>query len=108
VVSTGSPVTLVAGEAHSADSAPLAAGSYAYRAHYTSSDPLFASADGLCEPFSVAQTQLSLESQVHDAAHVDRTSASVPLNSVMHDTAKLSGAVAGFTAPAITFLFFPN
>ncbi|MGH2408153.1 MAG: hypothetical protein ACRDF7_08770, partial [Candidatus Limnocylindrales bacterium] len=106
VVSTET-VALVGGLAQSSDSAPLGAGSYAYRVHFHSNDALFADADSLCEPFSVAKSQLTLESKVHDADHNVVTS--VLLGAIVHDTAKLSGGVvAGFTPPAITFQFFQN
>lgn len=90
----------------------LGAGDYSYlvSADLTSStnQPLFVMADE-CEPFTVNQSQLSMDSQVHDASHVDKTNSSVPLGSVMHDTGKITGgAVSGFSTEPITFTFYAN
>jgi hypothetical protein len=90
----------------------LGAGDYSYlvSADLTSStnQPLFVMADE-CEPFTVNQSQLSMDSKVHDANHVDKTNLSVPLGSVMHDTGKITGgAVSGFPTEPITFTFYAN
>src|SRR5947208_16327612 len=42
------------------------------------------------EPFTVDKAQLLMDSQVHNAAHVDKTNASVPLGSVTHDTGRVT------------------
>jgi hypothetical protein len=90
----------------------LGAGDYSYAvtADLTSDggQPLFVGADE-CEPFTVNQSQLSMDSKVHDANHVDKTNSSVPLGSVMHDTGKITGgAVSGFPTEPITFTFYAN
>ena len=36
------------------------------------------------------QASLTVDSAVHNADHVDKTNGSVPLGSVMHDTAKIT------------------
>src|SRR4029077_6193201 len=59
-----------------------------------------------CENFSVNKAQLTATTKVHDSAHNDITNGSVDLGSVVHDTAKLSGLVAGKTPAAITFAFY--
>ncbi len=89
---------------------PLGSGSYSFKAHYTSSDTTkWNSADGLCEHVTVNKSQLAMESKVHNTSHVDKTNSSVPLGSIMHDTAKITGgAVGGFTPSAITFKFYTN
>lgn len=81
---------------------PLAAGSYSFKAHYAGSAP-YVAGDGPCEPLTVNKAQLGVTTIVHDAAHTDKTNSSVPLGSVMHDTATVTGGVAGFTVPTPTF-----
>jgi hypothetical protein len=90
----------------------LGAGDYSYgvTADLTTStnQPLFVTADD-CEPFTVNQSQLSMDSKVHDATHADKTGLGVPLGSVMHDTGKITGgAVSGFSTEPITFKFYAN
>src|SRR5204863_2084397 len=48
-----------------------------------------------CENFTVNKAQLTATTKVHDASHSDITNGSVPVGSIVHDTAKLSGVVAG-------------
>src|SRR5262249_39176537 len=59
------------------------------------------------ETFFVDKGTLTLTTTVHDASHnVVADGAHVPLGSVMHDNATLSGATAGFTPTgALTFTF---
>ncbi|HSX18136.1 MAG TPA: Ig-like domain-containing protein [Candidatus Saccharimonadales bacterium] len=86
----------------------LAAGTYNFMAVVAGNNN-YLGATSNCEPFTVNQSQLAMESKVHDSAHVDKTNGSVPLGSIMHDTAKItSGVVGGFTPPAITFKFYTN
>ena len=59
-----------------------------------------------CENFSVGKAQLTATTKVHDSSHNDITGSSVPVSSIVHDTAKLSGIVAGKTPAAITFAFY--
>jgi hypothetical protein len=50
-----------------------------------------------------------MDSQVHDANHVDKTNGSVLVDSVMHDTGKITGGLVGGFSPApITFKFYAN
>lgn len=86
---------------------PLAAGNYGFLAHYNG-DQLNTAADGTCENFIVNKAQLTTNTQVHNASHSNVTNTSVPLGSVVHDTATLTGAVGGFSTPAVTFAFFTN
>jgi hypothetical protein len=86
----------------------LGAGDYSYlvSADLTSStnQPLFVMADE-CEPFTVNQSQLSMDSLIHDASHTAQTS--FPLGSVVHDTGKITGGVvSGFSTEPITFKFY--
>src|SRR5262249_34889171 len=57
--------------------------------------------------FFVDKGTLTLTTTVHDASHAAVANAAhVPLGSVMHDNATLSGATAGFTPTgALTFTF---
>src|SRR5262249_59858976 len=59
------------------------------------------------ETFFVDKGTLTLTTTVHDASHnVVADGAHVPLGSVMHDNASLSGATSGFTPTrAVTFSF---
>ena len=76
---------------------PLAPGDYSYRAFFESGDTdVILDATAACEPFTVEKGDLELDTIIHNAAHADVTNSSVPLGSVIHDTATLSGAVAGF------------
>lgn len=104
-------VEIISGAAQphpSSDKGPLSAGSYSFRASYPGDDN-YNDAISDCEPLTVDKSQLSLESEVHDSSHADVTNGSVPLGSIVHDTAKINGgAVGGFTSPAITFKFYTN
>jgi hypothetical protein len=89
---------------------PLGAGSYSYIAVFVSGDSsAVGDAIGDCEPFKVSKGDLQIRTDIHDAAHVAITSA-VPLGSVVHDSATLSGAVTGINPDLtkISFTFFTN
>ena len=81
---------------------PLAADSYSFMASYPGDTGNLA-ADSICEPFTVDKKQLSISTTVHDASDVDQTNSNVPLGSVMHDLATVSGGVAGFAVPTPSF-----
>lgn len=93
------------GAVKSADSSALAAGSYAYRATVASNDN-YTGGNSICEPFTVNKAQLTVTTDIHDANHQIVTN--VPANSVVHDTATITGAVNGFATPAVTFTFYTN
>jgi hypothetical protein len=97
------------GVAHpSSSKGPLAAGDYAFRASYAG-DGNFNGSTSPCEPLTVNKAQLTMDSQVHDANHVDKTNGSVVAGSVMHDTGKITGGVvSGFSTAPITFKFYAN
>src|SRR5690242_5982774 len=101
--------TLVNGVAPQSDTkGPLGPGDYSFEAQYLSgNDQNYSDSDvSDCEPFTVNKAQLTVTTKVHDASHTDITNSSVALGSVVHDTAKLSGTVAGQTPAAITFAFY--
>ena len=92
----------------SAASAALAAGSYSYKA-FVATNGNYLGSDSGCEPFTVDKAQLTMDSAVHNAAHVDKTNGNVPLGSVMHDTGKITdGLVTGLSPAPITFTFYAN
>jgi hypothetical protein len=88
---------------------PLGAGAYSYMAVFESGDTNVAlDATGACEPFTVNKGDLTIRTDIHNAAHAIVTS--VGPGSVVHDTATLSGAVAGFAPDLsqVAFTFFTN
>ena len=94
------------GVAHpSTSTAALSPGTYAFRATWPG-DVNFTGNTSSCENFTVNKAQLDVSTDIHNANHQIVTS--VPLGSIVHDTATLSGAVTGFTAPAVTFTFYAN
>ena len=100
------------GVAHpSADFGPLGAGSYYFTAHFkTGNENVWSDSDSTCEPLTVDKAQLTIVTQIHNAAHGNVGDAThVPLGSVVHDTATVTGAVPGFNpSGAITFTLDGN
>ena len=84
---------------------PLGAGSYFYLATYHSDNTdVWQNSDSLCEPLTVDKAQLTIVTQIHDAGHNDVGGAThVPLGSVVHDTATVTGQVPGFSIGTISF-----
>src|SRR3954447_4988589 len=92
----------------SVESAPLAAGSYTYKASVAGNDNYLAATSG-DEPLTVDKAQLEISTQIHgvNGAHSDVGGAThVPLGSTVHDTATITGQVAGFTAPGANDVAF--
>jgi hypothetical protein len=110
--------TATTSTAHPSDTkATLTAGNYAFRAQYAGDGSNIGSTSA-CEPFSVGKGTLNLSTQIHlgsdHLTNYDRNasgngSASVAINSVVHDVAFVSGAVTGIapTGP-ITFTMWSN
>lgn len=100
------------GVAHpSADFGPLGAGSYYFTAHFNTGDEnVWSDSDSTCEPLTVDKAQLTIVTQIHDASHNDvGGDTHVPLGSVVHDTATVTGAVPGFDPTgAISFTLNGN
>ena len=111
-VGSTSNVLLANGVAHpSADFGPLGAGSYYFTAHFkTGNENVWSNSDSTCEPLTVDKAQLTIVTQIHNAAHGNVGDAThVPLGSVVHDTATVTGAVPGFNpSGAITFTLDGN
>jgi hypothetical protein len=85
---------------------PLAPGDYSYRAFFESGNTdVILDATAACEPFTIDKGDLQLDTDIHNAAHANVTNTSIALGSVIHDTATLSGAVAGFD-PDLTKISF--
>ena len=86
---------------------PLGAGEYSYRADFESGDAdVVGNAVGACEPFKVAKGDLTIRTDIHNAAHAIVTS--IAAGSVVHDTAALSGSVTGFdpNLSNVSFTFY--
>jgi Bacterial Ig-like domain (group 3) len=86
---------------------PLGPGSYGFKASY-SGDPNYLTGASDCEPFSVKKGQLSATTKLHDPNDaVIPNGTELDLGSVVHDTAKITGQVAGFDPDnAVTFAFY--
>ena len=106
---------MVGGVATSDDHGPLAAGSYAFKASYGGdgfNDPSVSA----CEPFSVSKGTLTVSTTIHlgsdHATNYDAnvvTGASVPVGSVVHDVATVTGQVGTLTpTEAISFTMWNN
>src|SRR5262249_37482687 len=95
--------------ARSVDSAPLSAGSYTYDASVAGNDN-YLGAGAVDEPLTVDKAQLSIVTHIHNAAHNPvGDSVSVPLGSVVHDTASVTGIVQGFPiTPDVSFTLNGN
>src|SRR5262249_43041799 len=90
-------------DARTVDSDPLHAGSYTYKAKVASSDD-YIGATSADEPLTVDRAQLSIRTDIHNANHgVVGGDVHVPLGSVVHDTATVTGGVAGFPIPGVAF-----
>lgn len=102
--------------AHPSDSkTALAPGNYAFQAEYLG-DSNNDGSTSACEPFSVDKGDLTITTEIHlgndHDTNVDRAvnpTASVPINSVVHDVSLVTGAVTGFAPTgAITFTMWNN
>jgi hypothetical protein len=87
--------------ATSVPTAALHAGGYAYQAAVAGNDD-YVGATSDPEPFTVDKAQLFITTDIHNAAHQVITGP-VPFHSNVHDTATVTGGVAGFPIPGVTF-----
>ncbi len=86
----------------------LTAGSYAFRATYNGDTNYNVSTSG-CEPFSVDKADTTSATTLHRADHsVIPINTSVPLGSIVHDSATVTGTGAGTPTGNVTFTFFSN
>src|SRR5205823_505139 len=93
--------------AHSAATVALAAGGYSYTASVAGDNNYVGAGPSACEPLTVSPAPLAITTTIHNAAHAAVGGAiTVPLGSVVHDTATVTGQIGGFTPTgAITFAF---
>jgi len=62
-----------------------------------------------CEPLDILNVPTSLTTQVHNPSHVDITNQTVPLGTVIHDSATVAGQVGAIPITGtITYQFFTN
>ncbi|WP_165067187.1 Ig-like domain-containing protein [Paludisphaera rhizosphaerae] len=95
-------------DATSVGSSPLGAGSYTYNASIAGDDN-YIGATSVDEHFFVDKARLSISTTVHDAAHnVIAEGAHVAVGTNTHDNATVTGAVAGFAIPTISFTLQGN
>jgi hypothetical protein len=81
---------------------PLHAGGYGYVATFTSGNTnLVGNSTGVCEPLTIDKAQLAISTTIHNTSHEAITEGS--LGSVVHDTAKVTGDVAGFPTGDVSF-----
>jgi len=93
----------------SADTSPLGAGSYSFRASVASDANYDVVDDTGCEPFTVNKANVTISTNVHDALHNNITNNSVTVGSFVHDNATLGGAVVGFPITGtLTFAFYSS
>ena len=107
--STSAQLALISGSVDATGFAkgPLGFGSYSFKAVYNGDANNLAD-DSDCEPFYVDKALLTVVTHVHNATHFDKTDSTVPLGSVMHDIATVSGGVGGFPLPATSFTLTSN
>jgi len=88
----------------------LGAGDYHYLAHYNSGDVnKWTGSDSLCEPLTVNKAQLDAATTLHAPNHtVIADGAELVLGSKVHDTAQITGNVAGFSTGAVTFTYYAS
>jgi hypothetical protein len=101
----GTGETVAAGT-NSSSTAALAAGSYHYVVSYSGNErynPITASD---CEPLTINKAQLAISTTIHNANHTAVTS--VFSGSVVHDTATVTGQVAGFGIGDVSFTLNSN
>jgi hypothetical protein len=94
----------------SSATAPLAAGSYSYKAKFNSGDTSkVPDAESECEPFTVLKGTPTVATELHKADEsVVASGGSVPLGTSMHDKATVSGIAAFTPTGSVTFTFYNN
>src|SRR4029079_11714697 len=101
----GNAATEAGFTATSDTTAPLAAGNHAFRASVAGDDNYIGDTSAL-EPVVVDKAQLSVTTTVHKPPHVVvPDNGHVPLGTVLHDNATVTGGVTGFPIPATSFTF---
>lgn len=99
--------TVDLGSDSSATSA-LESGSYSYLAAYSGDDNYNGSVAD-CEPFTVERAGTTTTTQVHNANHQNVTDGSLPIDSLVHDSANISDEIEGFVlGGTVTYNFYNN
>jgi hypothetical protein len=111
---SGTPVftqdqTLSGGVVPNSSSQTLGAGSYSYSATY-GGDTNYSSSTGTCEPITIGRADTgTATSVINEANGADVTGQAVALGTSVHDSARVSPQVSGFTATGtVTYSFFSN
>ena len=101
---------LVAGvPPNSATQGPLAAGSYSFRAVFTSGDSNFGGSTSSCEPFTVNAGTSSTATVIKNAVGGATVTGALPLGSSVFDTSTVTPTPAAFTPTGtVAYTFFPN
>ena len=99
-------IPLVAGVAHPSTAfGPLAAGSYSFRATY-SGDANYNTSTGPCEPLSVGKADTSTATTIHNVTNHNVGVTTVPLGSLVDDSATVTGTGFGAPTGTVTFTWF--
>jgi hypothetical protein len=100
------------GVAHpSTEEGALAPGSYGFKAFFVSDNTaVWQNNESQCEPFTVKKGQLTADTILHAPDHsVIANGSALDLGSKVHDTAQISGQVAGFDPTgAVTFTYYSS
>lgn len=108
--SASGSIAVVSRVAHpSSSQGPLGAGSYSFKAAY-SGDANYRPSAGDCEPFAVTKASTTLATELHKADETVIAAASgVPLATIMHDKATVTGQQSTITiSGAVDFTFYAN
>lgn len=93
---------------NSTSTAPLAAGSYSFRAVYAG-DTNYNGSTGPCEDFAVAQAASSITTTVYDPTIKGPWSGTETLGATAYDTSSLAGGVTGFDPTGtVIYTLYPN
>jgi len=93
----------------SSSTGPLAAGDYSFRASY-SGNANYNGSTSPCEPFTVNQGTVTVDTEIHNDVADGTAVTSVPLGTSVHDHASFGGATAGFPATIgnVSYTFFTS
>ena len=88
---------------------PLAAGSYSFRAIFTSGDSNFGASTSVCEPLTISAGTTVTATVIKNAAGGATVTGALPLGSSVFDTATVTPTPAGFTPTgSVAYTFFSN
>ena len=88
---------------------PLAAGSYSFRATFTSGNGNFGTSTSVCEPLTISAGTTVTATVIKNAAGGATVTGALPLGSSVFDTATVTPTPAGFTPMgSVAYTFFGN